>query len=296
MRQLLQAGAQAHTAGCYIHTGDLNWWLFYPPFGSDLFSHTLLWDDPARSGSLLGWMMVDPTWPSFEVFLQPDLLGTALAGEIYVYAEEQAFARSTAGPDKPIHKMWVSETDNYQRQHLESRGYSLALWNMAFELSLDQPVPTPSLPDGNTLRPCRGLPELEQRAAAQYAAFGGTVPMEQYLNRFRTFFASQAYAQALDMVVASPDGRIAAFCIAWSDEVTRTAHFEPVGTHPDFQRQGLGKAVLRGALQRLQQQGMLQATVVTPKNNTPAVALYLSVGFEPLNRLGHYTKVSVSVD
>ena len=290
MRQVLQAGALAQTGCHYVHTGDLNWWLFYPPFGCDLFQHTLLWDDPAQPGNLLGWMMVDPTWPSFEVFFQPNLLGTPFAAQMYIYAEEQAFIHSTADAAQPMHKMWVTESDIFQHRHLESRGFTPASWETAFECSLDQPIPVPGLPDGYLLRPCLGLPELERRAAAQYAAFGGTAPMEQYLRRFRAFFESTAYAQALDMVVAAPDGRIAAFCIAWSDAVTRTGHFEPVGTHPDFQRQGLGKVVLRGALQRLQQQGMLQATVFTPEKNIPAVALYRSVGFNTLNRLAHYTK------
>jgi ribosomal protein S18 acetylase RimI-like enzyme len=82
--------------------------------------------------------------------------------------------------------------------------------------------------------------------------------------------------------------------VAWSDPVTRSGHFEPVGTQPGFQRLGLGKAVLQAALQGLREQGMQHATVCTSENHTPAVALYQAVGFEAVNRLGLYEKGCVS--
>jgi mycothiol synthase len=288
MRQLLQAGALANTATYYIHTGDLNWWLFYPPIDEDLFQHTRLWDDPAQPGRILGWMMVDPTWPSFEVFMQPELVGTLLAAEMYAYAEGQAYA--TAGTGRPMHKLWVAEGDRFQSEFLKIRGYAPASWDTAFECNLAQPIPDPVLPEGYSLRPCLGLPEVEQRAHAQYGAFESEAPMEKYLERFTRFVQTEAYAGALDIVAVAPDGHIGAFCIAWSDAVTRCGHFEPVGTHPDFQRKGLGKALLFGALQRLKELGMTHASVCTAENHTPAVALYQSVGFTPAHHLGLYEK------
>jgi mycothiol synthase len=292
MHQLLQAGALANTATYYIHTGDLNWWLFYPPIGNDLFQHTYLWDDPAQPGRILGWMMVDPTWPSFEVFMQPELLGTPQAFEMYAYAEAQAYA--TAGADKPMHKLWVAEGDRFQHEFLESRGYAPASWDTAFERRLAQPIPDPVLPEGFSLRPCLGLPEVEARAIAQYGAFESEAPMQPYLERFSRFMQTDAYAGAMDMLAVVPDGCIGAFCIAWSDAVTCCGHFEPVGTHPDFQRKGLGKAVLLGAMQRLQAQGMRHASVCTAENHTPAVQLYQAVGFTPAHRLGLYEKAPIN--
>jgi mycothiol synthase len=65
---------------------------------------------------------------------------------------------------------------------------------------------------------------------------------------------------------------------------------EPVGSHPAFQRLGLGKAVLLEALRRLHGKRMRQATVCTPEHHTAAVRLYASVGFTVLKRLGLYKK------
>jgi mycothiol synthase len=49
----------------------------------------------------------------------------------------------------------------------------------------------------------------------------------------------------------------------WSsgDDVTRTAVFEPVGTHPNHQKRGLGKAVMSKGLRRAQRLGATLAAV-----------------------------------
>ncbi len=76
----------------------------------------------------------------------------------------------------------------------------------------------------------------------------------------------------------APTGEMAAFCTAWYDDVTRTAYFEPVGTAPEHQRRGLGRAVLAEGLRRLERMGCLVAFV--GGYSVQANALYASAGFE----------------
>ncbi len=56
-------------------------------------------------------------------------------------------------------------------------------------------------------------------------------------------------------VAVAPDAKYAAFCTIWFDDVTRSAYFEPVGTAPQQQRCGLGKAVMCKGLRRLKHMG-----------------------------------------
>jgi mycothiol synthase len=91
-------------------------------------------------------------------------------------------------------------------------------------------------------------------------------------------------------VAATPEGKIGAFCIVWPDSVNQVGLFEPVGTHPDYQRKGLGRAVMLEGLRRLQQRGMSRAMVCTGEDNLPGVKLYESMGFHITNKLGHYEK------
>ena len=75
--------------------------------------------------------------------------------------------------------------------------------------------------------------------------------------------------------------------------------FEPVGTRPQFRRQGLATALMLGGLQRLREQGM-QAALVTgahPGNEekssefTSSRFVYEAVGFQLLRRIYIYHKV-----
>jgi ribosomal protein S18 acetylase RimI-like enzyme len=55
---------------------------------------------------------------------------------------------------------------------------------------------------------------------------------------------ASGYPAGWDMVVVDPAGRLAAFCIGWLDCENADGYLEPVGTHPEFQRQGLGRTLL----------------------------------------------------
>ena len=77
----------------------------------------------------------------------------------------------------------------------------------------------------------------------------------------------------------SPDGRGASACTIWFDPVNATGLFEPVGTHPDFQGAGLGKAVMAEGLRRMKAAGMRSAQVGFDPNNAAALALYTAMEF-----------------
>jgi ribosomal protein S18 acetylase RimI-like enzyme len=101
---------------------------------------------------------------------------------------------------------------------------------------------------------------------------------------------SPVYVPKHELFVMSPQGQVAAFCIVWTDDLTKVGHFEPVGTHPDFQRKGLGKSLLFEAMRRLKSEGMTEADVCTNHDNEAAIRLYESVGFQKSKRLLIYRK------
>ena len=85
-----------------------------------------------------------------------------------------------------------------------------------------------------------------------------------------------------EFVVVAPDGRFAAFTNVWVDDVNRSLLFEPVGTHSDFRRRGLGKALMAHVLQRMRAERGIECAYVChapPSKNPAAAALYASVGF-----------------
>jgi mycothiol synthase len=82
----------------------------------------------------------------------------------------------------------------------------------------------------------------------------------------------------------------------WTDELTKVGHFEPVGTHPDFQRRGLGKSMLLEAMRRLKSEEMTEADVCTNYDNEAAIGLYESVGFRMSKKLLVFSKKKQMVE
>lgn len=290
MCALLQDGRAAHISTYYVHTGDLKWWLYYPPLGTSLWEHIYLWENPARQNHLMGWTLLNPDEGTFDVYYQPDLYASHLAEAMYAWAEAALISTARAAGQKQVGMFWVTPDDSFRTRWLEERGYRVTYQDPALARSLAEPVPEGIIPEGFVVRPGCGLQEVEARARAQYGAFESSAPFDQYLCRFTRFMQSAAYVPGADLVAAAPDGQIAAFCITWIDHENRVGLFEPVGTHPSFQRKGLGKAVMLEAMRRLQGQGMEQAIICTGEGNTPALNLYASLGFRPYNTFRFYAK------
>ncbi len=290
MRSLLVRGRMANNGTYYIHRGDLSWWLYYPPLEGDYWNDIYLWDDPEHPGQLLGWALISANWVGFDVYIQPELRGNPMGLELYEWAEKKAQETARERGRKTTYVLWIRHDDEVLGQHLRHQGYRLARGMIHFVRTLDEPIP-PFKPNGEfTVRVCKGEAEVDKRARAHYGAFGSSAPFERYIERFRKFMGSLVYDHNLDIVAASADGQIGAFCIVWMDALNQVGLFEPVGTHPDFQRKGLGTAVMLEGFRRLQEGGMKQAIVSTFEDNQAAIKLYESMGFQIITKLGTYEK------
>lgn len=289
----------------YVHTGDVSWWLYYNDTSAPFSEQIALWADEA--GRLLGWVLFTLKERFFDLFVHPILLGRPEAAEMHAWAESRITSLVKARGGQDIRTMWIAEGDQARRSFLEARGFRLAdddqhLHRMyVTRRSLAEPVTTLKLPEGFSVRGCRGEAELEARARAQYGAFQSSWDWDKYTARFRRFMRSPVYCPEQDVVAVAPDGRIAAFAIHWLDgeaqsaSLKRTAqrfvgYFEPVGAHPDFQRQGLGRAVIAESLRRMQAAGMTHASVCCDAKDPAAVTFYQSCGFQITNTLLMYVK------
>jgi ribosomal protein S18 acetylase RimI-like enzyme len=290
MRNLLVQGRKADNGTYYVHMGDLTWWLYYPPLEGDFWDHVHLWDDPELPGRLLGWALISPDWVGIDVYFQPELRGSLIAREMYLWAEEQAMRIAREQGKKTVYVLWVLHDDEVLVRHFNEQGYRLARGYVHLSRILDNTIPPAHLTEGFVVRGCMGEREGAARARAQYGAFASSAPFEHYLERFTKFMRSPVYSNELDIVAVAPDEQIGAFCIVWIDPINKVGLFEPVGTYPNFQRKGLGKAVMLEGLRRMQERGMKSAIVSTGEDNLPAIKLYESIGFRVVNKLGTYEK------
>lgn len=103
------------------------------------------------------------------------------------------------------------------------------------------------------------------------------------------------YRADLHVLVAAPDDILAATAIIWLDEATQTAEFEPVGTHPQFRRRGLGAALQLHGMHLAKTAGakhMLVACRGAPAHPA-AREMYYGVGFRAFTRDLPQIKVAV---
>jgi mycothiol synthase len=208
-----------------------------------------------------------------QAVLEPEILQWALQRGQMV-ANEQATTF-------PIN-VWL-RSDHLQPDRvalLEALGLipgTLQLVTMQCELSkVDLPDETLALPDGFKIRPLRGQAEVAAYVELHQAAFGSKVMRESW--RMRTLQMPQ-YRPELDLVAVTADGRLAAFGIGWLHPQQPLAQIEPMGVHPDFQRLGLGQAILAALLQRLHIRNVQFVSLFTTTENVPAIKLYESIGF-----------------
>ncbi|TET11583.1 MAG: N-acetyltransferase, partial [Candidatus Thorarchaeota archaeon] len=82
-----------------------------------------------------------------------------------------------------------------------------------------------------------------------------------------------------------------AFCTARIDPVSNITELEPVGTHPDHRKLGLGKAVICESLKRLEKYQPSAVVILGAAPSEGARRLYESVGFVNVGAAHYWTKM-----
>jgi len=222
-----------------------------------------------------------------EAFFQvhPAFCEEVPIAEMLDVAEQKLSITNEAGKTELV--VWVNAADEKAKNLFTERGYAPSQWkaeHMRYRF-FTQPIPDSVPQGGYTIRALGDESELPARSWLSWKAFHPDEPDEKYQGWewYKNVQRVPIYRRDLDIVAVAPDGELTAFCTVWFDDVTRTAVFEPVGTHPDHQKRGLGKAVMSEGLRRAQRLG---ATLATVSSYSPAAhALYESMGFTDVDIL-----------
>ncbi|HEX5404977.1 MAG TPA: GNAT family N-acetyltransferase [Pseudonocardiaceae bacterium] len=143
-------------------------------------------------------------------------------------------------------------------------------------------VPDPQLPPGFRFRTAEEITTTAAAQAHRDAWHPSTFTDQGMADVSRTW----PYRPDLHVLVAAPDGTLAATAIAWLDAPNGTAEFEPVGTHQGYRRQGLNTALLYYGMRQAKAAGattMLVACLGAPAH-PGARKLYEDVGFKPFTK------------
>lgn len=154
-------------------------------------------------------------------------------------------------------------------------------WTQLNERDLTD-VEQPVLPAGFRFR---SADEAGPEAAVR-AHLDAWAPSAYTAESYQGVRQTAAYRGDLHILVEAPDGTMASSTIMWFDEANNTVEFEPVGTHPDYRRLGLARAMLLHGMRRARAAGATHATVVClgAPGHPAARGLYYGVGFRELSR------------
>jgi mycothiol synthase len=245
-----------------------------------------LWEDEGQMVAML-----NPDSPGEAYFqVHPAYQQQGLISEMLDVAEERLPKTREDGQRELL--AWVNENDTLTKELFNARGYARSKYKAEHmrQRFFSTPVPAIVLPSGYSVRALGDESELPARSWLSWKAFHPDEPNEDYQGWewYRNIQRVPLYRRDLDLVVVAPDGELAAFCTVWFDDVTRTAVFEPVGTHPAYQKRGLGKAVMAEGLRRAERLGATLATVSSYGDG--AHALYASMGFTEFDLLEPWIK------
>lgn len=132
------------------------------------------------------------------------------------------------------------------------------------------------------VEPLAGPEDLDGVLEIDEASFVNPTPREWYETELKRPDICFIYVLRLE------DRPVAGYVAFW--RVLDEIHINNVAIHPDLRRRGLGRLLLRGALDAAWRLGARRATLEVRRSNVPALRLYEAEGFEEVGvRAQYYT-------
>ena len=265
-----RAGA---VTGEIFHPGGLQWWLRW--LGRPGFEVAVLTD-----ADVVGFVLRD----GGDVVVQTDAAHAKHRDAMLAYAE----GRSRPTGEAEIF-VTVAEEDDDLRATMLARGYE-PTQRYSDELVADlhaEPEP-PSLPPGFEIVSL--TPEMTDAYVALHRAAWSrpNAPSSYDRGLHDAVTAMPDFRYDMVPIVRAPDGALAAYCISWWDPRSASVEIEPLGTHPDYRRLGLARAIVREVARRAWRLRAEYVLVWGISANPEAKALYLSAGMRSRRVLRDY--------
>jgi mycothiol synthase len=168
--------------------------------------------------------------------------------------------------------------DSHRLSVLKKHGFTPErVRSLQYSRGLNEPIIEYPLPSGFSIRCVQGKDEIEQLVALHRAAFGTNNMTIEY--RLAMMSTTQ-YVRELDLVAVTPNDELIAFCVCGFDDPDQTIGYtDPIGTHPSYQRVGLGKALVSAGLIALKNAGASTVRLGTSSDNIAMQKLASKLGF-----------------
>ena len=213
-----------------------------------------LWED---DGKLVGISHPEET---YNAFLQVRPGYQELEPDMIKWAEQSITKPVDDSKSKLV--IWANDSDKYRKDLLMERNYKKGEEGCYLNrLDLDKDF-EPELPAGYKFRSMDEEISFVKRYNVLNKSFHPEDDfIEEVPDSFMKMVQAPMYRPELDLIIEDENGNFASSCVIWFDEENEIGMFEPVGTHPDYTRKGLGKQLIIEGLRRLKNIGAKQAYV-----------------------------------
>ena len=256
--------------------GDLQWWWRDDQYGDP--TQQMFWE--GKHGSVVGLVLLSKSYRDATYELLPSIGQGPMAQEVVSWGLNSLREMAASASDSDPYTICIRDDHSTfveMAEHLGFRETGEALVQTVLDVRRgvhDQPMP-----EGYEVRSIRPADEIA----------GGPPVLDispAMLGRVRN---TPSYREDMHLVVVTPDEQIAAECICWIDQVSKVGLFEPVRTVEEFQRRGLGRAMMAEGLRRMTAEGVSWAKVSHYRSNIAAAALYRSVGCHEVHTRRFYS-------
>lgn len=194
------------------------------------------------------------------------------------------------------HRQWVAAGNEPARSLLTAAGYRYTRSYYRMVRPLDGAVSEPLLPPGVRLRQLDVPGDAAELHVLDGASFAANAdyepePLEAFEEHLRAGDADPTLS-----LVAGDGTRAIGFLLTrrWNEQ--GVGFVDVLAVHPDFQRRGVGTALLRRAFARYVDAGLRQAQLGVASDNPRARALYERIGMQVEFRYDTYEKPAVVAD
>lgn len=222
-----------------------------------------------------------------DVFLQIRPKYEYLAQEMLDFAENMIAIKGENG--KKHLTVWSTESNKYLNDALTERGYSRGDDGSYFNVQKLNSEYIPNLSSGYRFVNANEIINPKERNQTVHRGFHpDDKPLDVVTNSFLMMERAPLFKAELELMTQYKDGTLTSFCCIWYDEKTQTGMFEPVCTHINHRRKGLGREMIIEGLRLLKEIGATHAYVASYGDERKA--FYNSAGFVTFDKDRYWTK------
>jgi RimJ/RimL family protein N-acetyltransferase len=249
---------------------------------------TRVWE--RREGAIAAFATI---WDDTRLIacIHPQAHCDALSQEILLWGQVRAREHGLIHGERAGLFVPIRADDHRSGALLERHGFVPEDWSLQRMVRpLHEPVPSPVVPAGYTLRRVASAQELAAAMALHQEVFVAGPA----IVRDRLALQQSTDVLVRDLVAIAPDGAFAAFCRCSSSRAgsappwRREGWVELLGTRRGYAGRGLGRVVLLAGLQQLVDAGAGIAFLGASNWNVAAQRLFAAVGFELLHHVRWY--------